>query len=639
YPRPCAQLEWEAAIVQYVNFVHDTTRARPKKSAVSLPRLSNEIPLLGPRFLPPSYLHARKRPGNAPIEPELMYLRPLNVVHPFYYPSLARCPQCCGTNILWEGWTGTGARDVHGVKLEEAALGCQLRCKDCKGQGAGGGYCFATTNVLFWGKYEHWQIPREIPHFLRRCAVTRDLYDLIIELRPSLTSAGFQTRYYKLHLLEYHHRMLDYVTNFQQVKAERGGMEYFLPSTLRPFSPPDDATGYGNKSVSDKIITEVFLDFVRRTREQEAAEYLRSTTAITLSFDNTYHAASKATLTDKDGKKVKLMKGGILSALNERNEIVSWRFCQTQANGEIEELLGGIQKRCNALGVQDPEMVVVDNCCHVRHAVERALPNASTVLDVWHFIMRYIATIVSSKQSAYRARVAEEVSSCVLKSRAENGELARYWDRHEQESRLERMFAKWAAEGVWSAAGQKVHLEQLKHVRKGCLERTRDDVRSDGSRIEASHKGWNSLQRVQPSGIAMFVALCHDFVLRRNMRIAFQTKSSTEARDCFVHFAHGSHHLHLVNKSAQQWNAACSEAKQTSLTRLPELPPPAPINEHFGLVGSNHVTTFGGLLGGNDMKDEPVMDLDLNTSQGDEAEQAMNGLISKTTELLISVSK
>lgn len=187
YPRPPAQLEWEAAIVQYVNFVQDATRARPKKSAMSLPRLSNEIPLLGPHFLPPSYLHARKRPGNAPIEPEVMYLRPLNVVHPFYYPSLARCPQCCGTNIVWEGWTGTGARDVHGVKLEEAALGCQLRCKDCKGirqenrdgsrmvvdepgvqddeeteQGAqGGGYCFATTNVSFWGKYEHWQIPRE----------------------------------------------------------------------------------------------------------------------------------------------------------------------------------------------------------------------------------------------------------------------------------------------------------------------------------------------------------------------------------------------------------------------------------------------------------------------------------------------
>lgn len=68
------------------------------------------------------------------------------------------------------------------------------------------------------------------------------------------------------------------------------------------------------------------------------------------------------------------------------------RLCQTQANGEIEELLGGIRERCNALGVQGPEMVVVDNCCHVRRAIERALPNAKAVLDVWHFIMRYVVS-------------------------------------------------------------------------------------------------------------------------------------------------------------------------------------------------------------------------------------------------------
>jgi hypothetical protein len=29
-----------------------------------------------------------------------------------------------------------------------------------------------------------------IPRFFKRCAVTRELYDLIIELRPSMTSAG-----------------------------------------------------------------------------------------------------------------------------------------------------------------------------------------------------------------------------------------------------------------------------------------------------------------------------------------------------------------------------------------------------------------------------------------------------------------
>jgi len=29
-----------------------------------------------------------------------------------------------------------------------------------------------------------------VPHFLKRCAVTRELYNLLIELRPSSTSGG-----------------------------------------------------------------------------------------------------------------------------------------------------------------------------------------------------------------------------------------------------------------------------------------------------------------------------------------------------------------------------------------------------------------------------------------------------------------
>ena len=36
-----------------------------------------------------------------------------------------------------------------------------------------------------------------------------------------------------------------------------------------------------------------------------------------------------------------------------------------------------------------------------------------------------------------------------------------------------------------------MHADQLAHVKKGCLARSRDDVRTDGSRIEGSHAAWN----------------------------------------------------------------------------------------------------------------------------------------------------
>ena len=41
-------------------------------------------------------------------------------------------------------------------------------------------------------------------------------------------------------------------------------------------------------------------------------------------MDNTMKIAAKATVVDKTGTHLKLMKGGVLSAVNESNLIVAW---------------------------------------------------------------------------------------------------------------------------------------------------------------------------------------------------------------------------------------------------------------------------------------------------------------------------
>lgn len=142
-------------------------------------------------------------------------------------------------------------------------------------------------------------------------------------------------------------------------------------------------------------------------------------------------------------------------------------------------------------------------------------------------------------------------------------------------------------------------------MHKGCLERPRQDIRTDGSRVEGSHKGWNSLQRVHTSGIVNFTALCHDFVLRRNIRVAFSRATKSD----FLSSTHGSHHVHLVDRIAKLFNHLQLEEKTVSACCLPELQD-VPSNEHFGLVESSFASTFGGLL---DVKteDSPV---DLNMS-------------------------
>ncbi|KAG2349497.1 hypothetical protein BDR05DRAFT_972519 [Suillus weaverae] len=193
-------------------------------------------------------------------------------------------------------------------------------------------------------------------------------------------------------------------------------------------------------------------------------------------------------------------------------------------------------------------------------------------LDVWHFIMRYTATVLNSSRNPRQKEVVAEISACILKKHAQGGTPAE----------LSETFEKWLIEGtVWSAGAC-----------RGCLERPRQDICTDGSRIEGSHKGWNSLQRVHSSGITMFTTLCHDFVLRQNIHVA----SSHENKSDFLLSTYGSHHVHLVDGIAQLFNSLQCEGKSASSTHpLPELMQLSSM-EHFGLVESTFASTFCGLL-------------------------------------------
>jgi hypothetical protein len=161
-----AQLTWEANVVQYVDHVYQQTKNRKDSKAhhYEPPRpLAPTVPLFGPKFLPPTFRHIQRRHSAPSYDPAQAYLKPIHIIHPFYYPQIAQCPECQSKDILWEGWTSTGARRVHGISQEETALGFQLRCEACFRQAKqkkGKPYCFATTNTTFWAKREHWNMPR-----------------------------------------------------------------------------------------------------------------------------------------------------------------------------------------------------------------------------------------------------------------------------------------------------------------------------------------------------------------------------------------------------------------------------------------------------------------------------------------------
>lgn len=166
------QLEWEAQVVEYTAYLYKKTSVHGNASAgTTAPLLSKGIPLLGPRFIPPGFLHALKRGDIKDIKPSTAYLKPFTVVHPVYFPSILEvCPQCQTNDVRWDGWNTTGGREIHGIRKEERAIGYQLRCNVCEqkfGKGGaehtknGPGYCFSTTSQTFWAKWEFWKIPCE----------------------------------------------------------------------------------------------------------------------------------------------------------------------------------------------------------------------------------------------------------------------------------------------------------------------------------------------------------------------------------------------------------------------------------------------------------------------------------------------
>lgn len=149
----------------------DTTKKKKKKKKKVVrshwKQVPPDVPILGPFFTPPTYTSILRRKQWAPIEPNVYYIRPLTIIHPFYYPNLLKCPHCGSTDpkdVHWGQWTATGPRGVHGLRREEMAFGIQLRCTGCSEllpSGKRRARCFATTNCKFWEKWEYWEIPRQ----------------------------------------------------------------------------------------------------------------------------------------------------------------------------------------------------------------------------------------------------------------------------------------------------------------------------------------------------------------------------------------------------------------------------------------------------------------------------------------------
>ena len=109
------QLHFVANVVVYVKHLQKLTARAPNAKSDAPKPLSESVPLFGPRFIPPNALwESSKRGPAADVTPESLYLKPVTVIHPFYFRGLCHCPNDLSTepserhDFKWDGWTTMG---------------------------------------------------------------------------------------------------------------------------------------------------------------------------------------------------------------------------------------------------------------------------------------------------------------------------------------------------------------------------------------------------------------------------------------------------------------------------------------------------------------------------------------------------
>ncbi|KAF8589232.1 hypothetical protein K439DRAFT_1658049 [Ramaria rubella] len=210
--------------------------------------LPHNFPMYSPVFSPPTVEYANRCPpirADNPFDtskltrkrvskrdPAEFLIEPVHIISPVFYPDLPldKCPvDGCLEPITKKGvttTTTTGFRTVYGLESNVKAIGMEYTCPTHK--------VFSTTSSdKFWNYLKPWKIAG-IPHFQHKSACTRELYDLIIELRPHSNVGQLVENICQLHIL--HSRRREYAWLGQVLREKNsvatGGEILPYPTTL-----------------------------------------------------------------------------------------------------------------------------------------------------------------------------------------------------------------------------------------------------------------------------------------------------------------------------------------------------------------------------------------------------------------------
>ena len=214
---------------------------------------------------------------------------------------------------------------------------------------------------------------------------------------------------------------------------------------------------------NDKLM-QIFLSYYKQIKASITNFFLATRCRI-LSCDHTFKVSKHiGIIRDSDSAFVNQFQN-LYVALNENGEVLTWKLTTSTELKQIDHIILDLKERFSISG-DKLDMILVDDCCHVRNFYQCYFPHVPIKLDIFHAVQRVIKTL--PKGTVESQKFAKEVG-LLFRRDGDVGEERMFATPDPEciESNMEQLLFKWR--GKLSVATVNA-IENLRHhVRKGCV--------------------------------------------------------------------------------------------------------------------------------------------------------------------------
>ncbi|KXJ14702.1 hypothetical protein AC249_AIPGENE5021 [Exaiptasia diaphana] len=148
-----------------------------------------------------------------------------------------------------------------------------------------------------------------------------------------------------------------------------------------------------DRNPAHRYLEDMFIQHITREEKHYQDKMCRKS-AKWISADHTFKSVMNIGYSDAIDKKWQKLYNSIFIIMNEKGEVLKWRFTKTTQTGEVESLFEELAERLKSNN-REIEAMYIDNCCQLRDKLQTFFKdkNLKIKLDLFHAINRFSKTI------------------------------------------------------------------------------------------------------------------------------------------------------------------------------------------------------------------------------------------------------